>query len=213
MASSGVRFPYLQQYLGSNKQKSFISMDYQEGKFDDGFTNNNVVGGTENLSFSCKICFGLPRNGVELRQCGHTYCESCIKGYMRNLDPYRLKLTYPCPFCRTDFMDVELINLGKTSMHLLNQYKAIDVRCAYGCGFIGNPIGTVEHEKFICKQRPVACPNAGCTSTMTAGSMDAHIEVCEHRLIYCALCYLPRLANSRHDCVEDLRKTILRMCS
>ena len=190
------------------KEHLFQSVDYKNGKFNIGFTNNNVVGGTEKLSFSCKMCYGLPRDGIELRDCGHTYCRPCIDAELRLKDPYSLSVTFACPYCRSPFMKSEIIELGKTSKHLLGLYIAVDVRCAYGCGFVSNPSGTVEHERWKCTRRPVACPNFSCTSTLTAEAMDAHLEVCQNRLVYCALCMLPHLANSRHECVEDLQETI-----
>ena len=207
------RFSSQVQHLPQIKKKMYTkeSLDYQNGNFNIGFTTNNVIGGTEIIPFCCKICFGLPRSGIEIRECGHTYCRPCIEAQMRQRTATHYELTFHCPYCRVLYVKSDIIDLGKTSKHLMNQYTGIDVRCAYGCGFVGNPINTVQHEKLKCKQRPISCPHLACSSSMTEEAMDKHIEECEHRLIYCEHCGLPHIINSIHDCVRDLRLTIARV--
>ena len=174
-----------------------------------GYPPENVVGGADKCHFICHICKGCPRYAVELRRCGHLFCRFCIFRVLRELNIHSFTLVMAsCPVCKEFFASADVLEIKTTSVCLFNLYNATDIRCTYGCQHIWSPTAMMEHETWNCRRRPVKCPNTGCKYQSTDEEMEAHLDMCPQRIIYCVKCRLPKRASEGHDCCAALTSTI-----
>ncbi len=186
--------------------------DYETG-FDQGLIDNWDIA----VAFQCSICLSIPRHPIYLDQCGHWFCEICIeKHYQINKAMnYDGEYVAKCPLCQNDNC-YKLFNttcFEAFSIPLQRLYRAIRVKCPYGCEKTGHPLEMDQHQTFECKKRMVACPNPQCTVEDIFERLETdHFPICPHRNIYCCLCQLPVTESERasHSCV--LRQALALEC-
>ena len=183
--------------------------DYGLPAFETGFDVANVDGNPEKCLMVCSICLCVPRYPIELRRCGHVFCFLCI---LRNLNFASPSSGALCPNCKRSYLMSSIIEFNRTSQALQNIYNGFDVHCVYGCGHVCSPTAMLEHETWACPQRPVGCINEGCGRLLPDLEMEAHLEVCAKRSIYCYNCFLPqRFDGVGHNCLQSSRETIRGM--
>ena len=188
------------------------SVDYNDGAPQPGWSPAKIVGGGANCSFICSICRGLPKYPYELKACGCCFCLDCNKSKMASPKYEDETVETPCPNCKILFLSREIISFYVNSKALFRIYSGIDVKCEYGCGHVNSTTKMVQHEMWECKRRPVICPNIGCTSKLPHNEMKTHLKSCEHRLLYCTVCQLPKAVDEKeHECVKELLAIINRM--
>ncbi len=176
-----------------------------------GFDLKSVSKPDEAQSFICHICKLLARYPIELKQCGHLFCKECLDDYSTkptDLSSGKVK----CPQeDGTDFTVLDRMALEESSKCAYGLYAEIDIKCANGCGAVLSADSMTEHENWVCPKRMVECAHIGCNQRMPHNEIGPHIETCDHRLIYCAICALPRKFLGRHTCIKEMRKTMDRM--
>ena len=169
-----------------------------------------IVGGFEKCPFICSICLGLPRYPIELKLCGHCFCEHCINIILDGRRDFMR--SYNCPNCQKNFSHTDVHSFKRRSNCLFNVYKALDVRCSYGCGKVTSPPTMLKHECVECPKRPVSCPHTGCTTQLPDSEMEAHLTSCEHRAIFCNRCKLPKpYKEKKHKCLKAMKDSINSM--
>lgn len=195
-----------------NKKPYLKSIDYNEDKQQSGWSLELVKCGKDACPFICSICLGLPKFPVEILSCGDTFCFDCIGALiLRNIEEHSIYNSGRCPNCKDLFETKDIQAFEEVSKALYRVYTSIDVSCSYGCGLITSTKSLVKHEMWECRKRPVKCPN-GCNKVLPDTEMEAHLDECEHRLVYCNKCKLPKiLSEKKHACVKALTDTINRM--
>ena len=185
------------------------SMDFGLPKFEIGFAPENVTTDISNSPFRCGVYFGLPRYPIELKQCGHIFCKLCI---LRAAAPYSVGGPQ-CPYCKRPCnCSRDVIDFANGSMALQHMYLSFEVRCYYGCGHISTPTAMLEHETWQCPQRRVGCLNDGCSTILPDVQMEAHLDTCPKRFVYCNSCLLPkRFDTAQHNCVNTCSETLRGM--
>ena len=85
----------------------------------------------------CPICTYVYEVPIRL-QCGHTFCESCIKGSS--------KTNNLCPLCRTKLTDKKL-KLDKIAYNILGEFEMYCFYFTKGCREKGKRVKIHIHEK------------------------------------------------------------------
>ena len=176
-----------------------------------GFEISNIIKPDEAERFQCNICHLLAREPVELKHCGHIFCGSCIGVFCINPNSV-ICGKYKCPVNDGgEFTELDQIPLVWSSKCAYGIYAEIDLKCGNSCGAVLSAGSMGIHEDYECPKRVVECAHLGCEVRLPLNEVGAHIDVCEHRLIFCSLCCLPRKVLGRHTCVTEMRKTMERM--
>jgi len=208
------RFSYEEdrEHTKPNGKPILRSNDFGLPAFETGYDVVNVIGNPETASMVCTICLGLPRYPVELRKCGHVFCFLCS---MRNINfqpGYMPSAGAPCPNCKRQYLSSSIVEFKRSSQALQNIYNGFDVRCVYGCGHICSPTAMLEHETWACPLRPVGCIFERCGVLLNDTAMEAHLDVCPKRMVFCSTCFLPRkFDGTGHNCLRSTRTTIRGM--
>ena len=193
----------------SNGKPILRSNDYGTGAFETGFDLDKVSGDPGRSLMVCGVCLCLPRYPIELSKCGHIYCYICAMRTLNFQSPISPAFGAPCPNCKQTFVSSNIVEFKRDSQALQNIYNGYDIRCIYGCGYICAPTAMLEHENWVCTQRPVHCINEHCDAVLSDRLLESHLEVCTKRMIYCATCTLPRKLDGRgHNCERTSRDTI-----
>ncbi len=189
-------------------------LDYQSG-----FDESLCISGPLTNAFLCSLCKGIPRHPVNLENCGHLFCESCIQKHFQITARHgNLELNFgrsaPCANCREPYKLHSLILFNKFSPWAKQVYQSLSLKCPLTCPFIGNPLEMDEHQSFTCPLRNIKCPNINCSEIMTAELLEKeHLRECTHLRIYCYGCKLPVLKSElyTHDCFATLRQALESM--
>jgi len=176
-----------------------------------GFELSNIIKPDDAERFHCNICKFFARDPVELKHCGHIFCGDCISDFCNK--PSSLNCgKFKCPVNDGgEFTALDRVPLEDSSKCAYGLYSEIDLKCANECGAVLSAGSMTEHENWECQKRVVECAHLGCHVHLPNSEMGSHIESCEHRLIFCSLCGLPRKFLGRHTCVTEMRKTMERM--
>ncbi len=176
-----------------------------------GFELSNIIKPDDALRFHCKICHLLAREPLEIKQCGHIFCTDCLIDYS-NKQSRRTSGKFKCPLNDgVETTDNDSQRLEDSSKCAYGLYAEIDLKCANACGAVVSAGTMNHHEGWECPKRVVECAHLGCNVRLPHNEIGAHIDVCEHRLIFCSLCRLPRKFIGRHTCDTEMRKTMDRM--
>ena len=196
-------------YTKPNGKPVIRSSEYGAPSFETGFDLCNVVGNPEKCLMQCGVCLCLPRYPVELSHCGHVFCFICAMRTINFQPADSITGGAPCPNCKRLFMVGSIVAFKRDSQALQNIYNGFDIRCVYGCPHVCSPSSMLEHEVWACPERPVACIYKHCRTVLPDKAMEAHLDLCPHRLVYCGGCFLPRkFDGTDHSCVLSSRETI-----
>ena len=213
LLNPGESFTHQNEILSTPKPNGLPllkSVDYPCPDQTHGWPRESIVGGFEKCPFICSICLGLPRYPVKLKGCGHSFCLACI-GLIADGHRNFMKV-FNCPNCQKRFTNCDVHGFKRRSNCLYNVYKALDVRCTYGCGKVGSPPLMLKHECIECSKRPVSCPHPGCKVDLPDAEMEAHLTICEQRAIFCNRCKLPKpVTEKKHKCLKAMKDTINSM--
>lgn len=169
-----------------------------------GFPVENSKTPTESNYFICSICLGIPRKPCYLQECGHLFCEYCIRKL------YQTNPKASCPYCKTEFYLSEIISTENFPKWALGVWKSVQTKCTLECGFQADPLAVHHHEIYLCPRRHVKCPNLGCPYIGLIESIEKHY--CECKFVYqlCLHCQLliSRKDFEKHDCVENLKQVL-----
>ena len=179
--------------------------DYEEG-----FDESLII--TKDLAecFLCPLCFGIPRNPVVLRKCGHGFCEVCIAaqvGQSQNQGNREKVAATKCPVCSALFTKFDAVGYDDFNIPSKKAFNLIRLKCPYGCPYLGSPHEMDDHQTYECPKRTVFCPYLECKQKMTFEILvTEHIMKCEKLIIYCNSCFLPlpKAEISNHNCKDRL---------
>ena len=195
--------------------KNLPNVDVNNPVFESGFDEEFIETLLPHNIVICGICQGLPRRPASLAQCGHLFCELCLK---RLIDEFmKTHLRYeviPCPLCRIPFPVYGILTFGQFQFWSQALYKAIQVKCPSGCGFKGNAIDVDNHQVFLCPKRRIKCPNETCQIIMPACDMEErHLQDCPLLLMTCPGCLLTvkKSELTKHNCQQKLAEAVTSM--
>lgn len=183
--------------------------DYEEG-FDESLVINKDVG----ECFLCPICYGIPRNPVVLKKCGHGFCEVCIATQVNqstSLSHKEKSLNTKCPVCSSLFTKFDPIGYEDFNIPSKKAFNLIRIKCPNGCEHIASPHEMDDHQTYECPKRTVKCPYRQCKEKMLFEKLVAdHIMNCEKLMIYCDFCLLPvrKSDETNHNCKDRLASAL-----
>ena len=190
--------------------KHLPNINLANDEYEQGFTENLLITKELGECFLCQVCFGIPRRPIVLKKCGHGFCEVCMTKHViqsanhSNIDRFS---TAKCPVCSTAFMKFEPVPYEKFSIPSKKAFNLIQLKCPYGCPFVGSPHDMDDHQSYECERRTVRCPNRDCNEKMNFKKLfEEHVMSCDKLRIYCDSCFLPmaKADVENHDCKERL---------
>lgn len=129
--------------------------------------------------FECGICRCLINSAVELRGCGHVFCQGCIYEAYEHNDK--------CPLCKIEIDDEDMVE----SKFVDRKIGQINVECPF-CNWKGNYLDFVRKHSEPTDENP--CPYIivhcdDCYERVKHESVSQHKkEACVHRYIPCDKC-------------------------
>ncbi|CAF3375195.1 unnamed protein product [Rotaria sp. Silwood1] len=172
--------------------------------------------------FICPVCFLILRDPVQLTECGHRYCQTCLNVAQEK--------TSKCPQCQAETLSTSIrLDRGfKNDMKtlsidcsfcqwtgILNNYQEhldqyhLNLKCE-DCGEQFNSFNRFnEHKVFECQQLPVNCPlkRFGCNEQIIRAEMKNHYlnEQHQHTILNVVRQILLQLNDKQMD--TDLPRT------
>lgn len=194
---------------------------YHAGDFEyeQGFKVENLIKGTPIPELLCGICHGIPRQYCAPPHCYHLFCKSCLTYYIAQYGYYQQTRRYEpcrmfrCPICQKE--SPESVTMWDDSPHYITQIhnviNGLQLKCPYGCPFVGSSFDMDRHQLELCEERPIQCPNYACFVVVKAKEMGLHFQKCNKHRTYCPECFLPVLISelAQHDC-HDARREALK---
>jgi len=107
--------------------------ELQEQKLIGGYEAEILGNETEVKEFECPICCNIMRGATET-DCGHLFCESCIKSWM--------KIKQRCPICK------QKIAKHSSSFYFRNKISRLQAKCK--CGKILH-LKMLDDHQNVCK--------------------------------------------------------------
>eukprot|EP00742_Colponemidia_sp_Colp-10_P004569 GILJ01004876.1.p1 GENE.GILJ01004876.1~~GILJ01004876.1.p1 ORF type:complete len:453 (+),score=31.26 GILJ01004876.1:1316-2674(+) len=166
-------------------------------------TSVELVSEVEN-DLLCPICLHLFREPVELNECEHVFCRTCLEGALGG---------GVCPICQDSITEK---SVRRAHRFVINRVDAVQVRCTNGCG-IAISFGRLKtHVDTECEQRLILCPD-GCGSRVKVSDVTSHRESCPFRKEVCDIvdggCGVVLLAKdlNEHHCLSSIRLTLAEM--
>ncbi|XP_028393154.1 TNF receptor-associated factor 2-like isoform X3 [Dendronephthya gigantea] len=90
--------------------------------------------------WECAICLEVLKDPVQIRDCGHQFCELCIEDILK-VDPR-------CPTCRIDISGAKIFE-DQAARRMINQ---LDVNCCNeGCSWMGCLTSLLQDHQNACK--------------------------------------------------------------
>jgi hypothetical protein len=169
--------------------------------------NINASTNTCITGHKCTVCLGVPREPVMLIECGHIFCETCIKKVIQPDDwPY-----FHCPTCRSaNNFTSGLARREKWPCLMRQIWSIMRVRCKFCQTFLGSPSEVDYHERWKCEKRIINGAYVCCSSFVgTIDQVVEHVLNCPHVLVCCLGCnYFTFLSPiEKHNC-EVVKKSI-----
>ena len=121
--------------------------------YEQGFDENLLITKELGECFLCPICYGVPRRPIILKKCGHGFCEVCITNFViqsANNSTMDRFSSAKCPVCSTPFMKFETVPYDKFSIPCKKAFILIQLKCPYGCSFVGSPHDMDDHQSYEC---------------------------------------------------------------
>jgi hypothetical protein len=159
-------------------------------------------------AYKCPVCLCIPRFPVSLRQCGHMFCEQCIRSVLTTwttsfqaMPPTRVGEAR-CPVCRYVFRHIDFVPFDQWPLFARIQWKSIQVQCINMCGFTSDPLTVASHETRLCPKRRFKCLGSRCLFVDSFEVVDKHCTSCSNIFIYCTQCQFPiqYIARNEHKC-------------
>ena len=188
-----------------------------DDEYEEGFDESLIITKEIAECFICPLCFGIPRNPIVLRKCGHGFCEVCIASHVIQSATQSSKervATTKCPVCSGLFTKFDPIGYDDFNIPSKKAFNIIRIKCPYGCSYIGSPHEMDDHQTYECPKRTVFCPYLQCKQKMTFEILATeHIMKCEKLIVYCNLCFLPLTKGEaiNHNCKDRLAAALKRM--
>ena len=178
-------------------------------EFEIGYTLDTVEGFSDYSHLLCGLCQRLPRNPLELSECGHLFCFCCSRkvGNCASTNSCQVQ----CLKCGKHSWTCDILLTKHHPSTIARIFHSLRIKCKHGCGYKAGPIDLDEHEVLKCPQRPTHCPNFGCPLILPAQQLITdHFHSCQYYKVYCEDCRLP-IAESdllTHDCLERLKDAL-----
>ncbi|XP_047136080.1 TNF receptor-associated factor 5 isoform X2 [Hydra vulgaris] len=131
--------------------------------------------------YECPICQCAFRDPVQIEECGHRFCLSCINEIKKQ------KGTLKCP------LDRQLINIEKMFLDkaVKRAILSLIVKChnfSRNCEWTGE-LGFIEEHVKSCPYENIVCPNELCQDLFPRGTLSQHLEQrCKFRSVFCQFC-------------------------
>ena len=190
------------------------SVDAGTLAFETGFPLKYVLSQDVKTELICAVCGDLPRMPVEVKNCGHFFCKSCILANIRLRSKKGSRISKhlaPCPNCRAPYDCNSIIPFTEFQATLQRLYKNILIKCP-DCQFQGDPFRLDEHQIYECPTRKIQCPNYLCSVVEPAKEMEQHYKTCEQYRTNCPSCFLPVYGdNYGEHCCQNRQAEALRM--
>ena len=124
--------------------------------YEEGFDENLVINKDVGECFLCPLCFGIPRNPVIIKKCGHGFCEVCITNHVTQSANQPIKervATIKCPVCSGLFTKFDPIGFDDFNIPSKKAFNLIRLKCPFGCSYIGSPHEMDDHQTFECPKK------------------------------------------------------------
>ncbi|KAH9404060.1 PREDICTED: E3 ubiquitin-protein ligase NRDP1-like [Rhagoletis zephyria] len=132
----------------------------------------------------CCICFGVLENAYEIAECGHLYCERCIKGWLESP-----MYSFPtCPTCRNEICEDDIRPAPEFIRTFIGQ---LAVSCDFadaGC-IVNVPLCELNRHRAHCPLnplKPIAC-SRGCGVHLPPSQMLSHqcdLDLCQEAIVW-----------------------------
>ena len=158
--------------------RTFITMGYEVGMFEESVDEELI----------CSICGQVLESPVQIRQCEHCFCFSCISEWLKHQSV--------CPVDRSPVLPREdLVQPPRILRNLLSRLKISCVYKDYGCSVMVRLDGLQAHnnECEYNPKRPVSCKK-GC------GIMVPLDEVPKHNCVR----ELHKIVEDKSDTIDEL---------
>ncbi len=188
--------------------------EIDEKAYDQGFDDALLLNSKMDGCFICTICLSIPGRPCTIPVCGHLFCETCIETYVGTAGgatAFRVVKSGNCPNCKRQFDLQEVRAFEQFQPWEQSVYKSLILGCPLRCLFTGNPFEMDKHQTYECLNRPVKCPNPGCTVRTCFSNMSGgHFSNCDKLMIYCGKCNLPvfKSSLSTHDCLSRMARAV-----
>jgi len=158
-------------------------------------------------SWKCSICFGIPREAVSLKVCGHVGCFTCFNQVLATdnssprFDSPGREVKRPCPVCRTMFDDYDVVGYNEWPLLAKQVWAQLRIKCE-ACEFVSDPISLLQHERSTCAHRRLKC--TGCWFAGTESVIVTHMLQCKDTMVNCILCGYPirLIEQAKHSCAR-----------
>ncbi|CAB4008195.1 TNF receptor-associated factor 4-like [Paramuricea clavata] len=132
--------------------------------------------------YECPICQLAYRDPVQLEECGHRLCYSCLQELRR-----RQGECCVCPLDRRPVSATKMFFDKAAKRAILSQ----TVKCCNWkrkCDWSGELSSLEDHLKN-CNFEEIQCTNAGCDEMLTRRSLQYHLSAkCKLRIVSCSFC-------------------------
>jgi len=134
------------------------------------------------MEYECPICQLAFRDPVQVEECGHRFCQTCLNEVKR-----RQKGVMTCPLDRQN-IDIEKVFLDKAARRAV---LSLNVRCDNAkrkCDWTGELSSTEDHLKS-CPFEDILCPNEQCQDSFPRRALSNHLSArCKFRVLTCQFC-------------------------
>ena len=161
----------------AHAQKHFCKEQLHPRNAAMGFAVNNVIGDVDE-DLLCSKCRQVLEDPVKT-VCGHYCCNQCLEPVVSDKRTRNL-----CSKCNHVLRKAQ----ENADEELITRLNSLSLHCTLGCKAVLSLYDMKKHVKSQCELRIIACVNKGCTHHYRVQELDAHLELCEYRLVQCEVC-------------------------
>ena len=132
--------------------------------------------------YECPICHLAFRDPVQIEECGHRFCQSCLNELKR-----RQKGTLTCPLDRQQ-VDADKIFYDKAARRAVLNLAIKCDNASNKCDWTGELSNLEDHLKS-CPYEDIVCPNEHCNEWFPRRTLTHHLgSRCRYRVVNCQFC-------------------------
>lgn len=132
--------------------------------------------------YECPICQLAFRDPVQIEDCGHRFCQSCLQELKRRQGSPCL-----CPLDRKPFSSSKVF-IDKAAKRAVLSLAVKCVNWKRKCDWTGDLIYAEDHLK-TCAFEEVHCTNPECNEVLTRRTLQYHlVSKCRWRIVSCHFC-------------------------
>ncbi|KAI2810290.1 E3 ubiquitin-protein ligase NRDP1 [Blomia tropicalis] len=130
----------------------------------------------------CCICFGVLESAYEIAECGHLFCEHCIKRWIACP-------MYSSPTCPIDRNEITIDDIRPAPEFIQNFIGQLVVSCDFDQCIVKVSLKDLNRHRHQCPlnpRKPIAC-SRGCGVHLPPAEMLAHhcdLDLCEDAIVW-----------------------------